>query len=197
MIKICKTVAVFMLAFALVAGPAMAQAISGAGTYTSGGSQTQFVGGSVSTGTGGTQTFSLGSGFMYSMSTVNPNEAAALQNQGIRTIVVPAGKMVYVTAQTGQPLNINTGQPGAAPNMIVFGPGGFVGTGVFAGPGAGAFAGVGPGAVAGAGAGGISVGAGPVVGSMQMYSFTGSPGQAYLITQQSGGTVDRVLVVFQ
>ncbi|MGA9139524.1 MAG: hypothetical protein WBZ29_04835, partial [Methanocella sp.] len=60
---------------------------------------------------------------------------------------------------------------------------------------------------AGAGTGGVGVGvgtggtgAGAIAGpggSMQMYSFTGSTGQAYLITQQSGGTTDRVLVIFQ
>lgn len=50
----------------------------------------------------------------------------------------------------------------------------------------------------GVGTGGTDTGAiaGPG-GTMQMYSYTGSAGQAYLITQQTGGTMDRVLVIFQ
>ena len=195
-------IALVFLAIAIVSGPALAQAYSGAGAWTSGGGQGQVVGGGISAGPGGTQTFSLGSGMMYSMTSVSPDDVARLQGEGVRTITVPAGTTVYVTSQSGQPLNINTGQ-GGTPNMIVFGPGGFAGVGVYAGPG-GAWAGAGPGASAGAGAGvGVGVGgtgAGAVAGpggSMQMYSFTGSAGQAYLITQQSGGTMDRVLVIFQ
>jgi hypothetical protein len=137
---------------------------------------------------------------MYSMMSVSPDDAARLQNEGVRVVTVPAGTMVYVTSQTGQPLNIGTGQ-GQTPNMIVFGPGGFVGTGVWAGPGTGAWAGTGgTGAGVGVGVGAGGTGAGAVSGpggSMQMYSFTGNAGQAYLITQQSGGTMDRVLVIFQ
>ena len=34
-------------------------------------------------------------------------------------------------------------------------------------------------------------------GSVQTYSFTGSPGQAFLATQQSDGFTERVLVTFQ
>ena len=199
--NICKTAALIFIAVAIVTGPAMAQAYAGAGagTWTSGGGG-QYVGGGVSTGTGGAQTFSLGSGNMYSMMSVSPDDAARLQNEGVRVMTVPAGTMVYVTSQTGQPLNIGTGQ-GQTPNMIVFGPGGFVGTGVWAGPGTGAWAGTGgAGAGVGVGVGAGGTGAGAVSGpggSMQMYSFTGNAGQAYLITQQSGGTMDRVLVVFQ
>jgi hypothetical protein len=231
MINICKTAAVFLIAVAIaitiatLAGPAMAQAYAGAGagTWTSGGGG-QYVGGGVSTGTGGTQTFSLGSGTMYSMVSVSQDDVAKLQAEGVRVMTMPAGTTVYVTSQSGQPLNINTGQ-GQMPNMIVFGPGGFVGTGVWAGTGGvgvgvggvGAGAGAGTGGVgvgvggvgagAGAGTGGVGVGvgtggtgAGAIAGpggSMQMYSFTGSAGQAYLITQQTGGTMDRVLVIFQ
>lgn len=201
MMNICKTAALIFIVVAIVTGPAMAQgyAGAGAGTWTSGGGG-QYIGGGVSTGTGGTQTFSLGSGNMYSMMSVSPDDAARLQNEGVRVVTVPAGTMVYVTSQTGQPLNIGTGQ-GQTPNMIVFGPGGFVGTGVWAGPGTGAWAGTGgAGAGVGVGVGAGGTGAGAVSGpggSMQMYSFTGNAGQAYLITQQSGGTMDRVLVVFQ
>lgn len=207
MINFSKTAVLFVIAVAIVAGPAMAQGFAGAGagTWTSGGGG-QVVGGGVTTGTGGTQTFSLGSGMMYSMVSVNQADAAKLQSEGVRVVTIPAGTMVYVTSQTGQPLNIGT-SPGQTPNMIVFGPGGFVGTGVWAGPGTGAWAGTGGvGAGAGAGAGvGVGVGAGGTGagavagpgGTMQMYSFTGSAGQAYLITQQSGGTMDRVLVIFQ
>jgi hypothetical protein len=199
MIKIYRTAALLMLAIAIISGPAMAQAYSGAGTWTStGGTSGQYVGGGVSTGTGGTQTFSLGSGYMYSMVSVNPNDVKSLEDQGVRTITVPAGSTVYITAQTGQPLNINTA-PGQAPNMLVFGPNGFVGAGVFGGQGTGAYAGAG-GAGAGAGASAGGTGAGAVAGpggTMQMYSFTGSTGQAFLITQQTGGNMDRVLVVFQ
>jgi hypothetical protein len=168
------------------------------------------------------KTFSLGSGYTYSITSVSPNDALQLQNQGVRVITVPAGKTIYITSQAGQPLDIKAGDQSAMPNMIVFGPGGFMGTGVLAGPGTGAWAGAGPGAGTGvfvspggvsintvpgagtsiqvgggAGAGGVSIGAGPGIGTMQMYSFTGSAGETYLITQQSGGTMDRVLVVFQ
>ncbi len=209
MINICKTAVVLFIAVAVLAGPAMAQgyAGAGAGTWTSGGGG-QFVGGGVSTGTGGTQTFSLGSGNMYSMVSVSSDDAARLQSEGVRVVNVPAGTTVYVTSQSGQPLNINTGQ-GQTPNMIVFGPGGFVGTGVWAGQGTGAWAGTGPGAGVGVSVGGIGAGAGAGTGgtgagaisgpggTMQMYSFTGSAGQSYLITQQTGGTMDRVLVIFQ
>lgn len=180
--------------------------------------------GGVSVGPGGAQTFSLGSGFMYSMMSIGADEASKLQQQGVRTIKMPAGQMVYVTSSTGQPLSIDT-RPGVTPNTIVFGPGGLAGVGAWAGPGTGAWAGP-AGVVASAGGTGVSVGTGPAGtgvfvgtgpggtgvsvgtgtgvgmgagpgGSVQMYSFTGSPGQAFLVTQQSGGTMDRVLVVFQ
>jgi hypothetical protein len=189
---------------------ALAQAYSGAGAWTSGGSTGQFVGGGISAGPGGVKTFSLGSGNMYSITSVSPNDAQQLQSQGVRVIAVPAGKTIYVTSQAGQPLDIRAGDRSAMPNMIVFGPNGFMGTGVWAGPGgAGVFASPGgvsisavPGAGAsvqvggGAGAGGVSINAGPGMAPMQMYSFTGSAGDTYLITQQSGGTTDRVLVSF-
>ncbi|WP_424358223.1 hypothetical protein [Methanocella sp. MCL-LM] len=206
--------AVLLLALALPAAVMAFQSYAGAGAGTSttgGGGQFVSVGG---TGGGTTQTFSLGSGFMYSMTSVNPQDVTSLQQQGVRVVNVPAGTNVYVTATTGQPPQIATGT--GPTNMIVFGPGGFVGAGAYAGtggvgvgpgvgvgvqvPGAGAGAGAGAGVGAGAGTtiggtgGGVVVGPG---GAMQMYSFTGSPGQAFLITQQSGGTMDRVLVVFQ
>ena len=206
--------AVLLLALALPAAVMAFQTYTGAGAGTStmgGGGQFVSVGGT----TGGpTQTFSLGSGFMYSMTQVNPADVTSLESQGVRVVNVPAGTNVYVTATTGQPPQIATGT--GPTNMIVFGPGGFVGAGAYAGtggvgigpgvgvgvqvPGAGAGAGAGAGVGAGAGTtiggtgGGVVVGPG---GAMQMYSFTGSPGQAFLITQQSGGTMDRVLVVFQ
>jgi hypothetical protein len=211
-----------MLAAAIVAVPAIAQVYTGTGAGVSGGSGVQVAGGGVSAGPGGVRTFSLGSGFMYSITSVSPNDALQLQNQGVRVITVPAGKTIYITSQAGQPLDIKAGDQSAMPNMIVFGPGGFMGTGVWAGPGTGAWAGAGPGAGTGvfvspggvsintvpgagtsiqvgggAGAGGVSIGTGPGIGTMQMYSFTGSAGETYLITQQSGGTTDRVLVVFQ
>lgn len=222
MIDKCRTAVLIILAVAIVTGSAMAQAYSGAGAWTSGGSTGQFVGGGISAGPGGVKTFSLGSGYTYSITSVSPNDALQLQNQGVRVITVPAGKTIYITSQAGQPLDIKAGDQSAMPNMIVFGPGGFMGTGVLAGPGTGAWAGAGPGAGTGvfvspggvsintvpgagtsiqvgggAGAGGVSIGAGPGIGTMQMYSFTGSAGETYLITQQSGGTMDRVLVVFQ
>lgn len=187
-----------VLIIAFASGPAMAQVYSGAGAQADGAGQ-------ATTGTyvaapGGTQTFSLGTGYMYSMETVSLNDVSRLQSMGVRTIVVPAGSTVHITVQTGQPIDIRTAAPGQAPNMIVFGPGGFVGVGVFAGPGTGAFAGTGPVVSAGAGAGVAGTGVSTIAipgGSMQMYSFTGTPGQAFLITQQAGGTIDRVLVVFQ
>jgi hypothetical protein len=206
----CRTAILMIIAVAIVAGPALAQAYSGAGAWTSGGSTGQFVGGGISAGPGGVKTFSLGSGNMYSITSVSPNDAQQLQSQGVRVIAVPAGKTIYVTSQAGQPLDIRAGDRSAMPNMIVFGPNGFMGTGVWAGPGgAGVFASPGgvsisavPGAGAsvqvggGAGAGGVSINAGPGMAPMQMYSFTGSAGDTYLITQQSGGTTDRVLVSF-
>lgn len=242
--KIYKTAAKAVLVLLVLWGitcSAAAQSYAGGSTWTSsGGSSGQYAGGSVSTGDGGTRTFSVGSGFMYSMNSVSPDEVSKLQDEGVRVINIPAGTTVYVTASTGQPLNINT-QQGATPNMIVFGPNGFQGVGVWAGPGTGAWAGTGrtgtgAGAGASAGAGGISVGTGGIgagagasaggsgisvgtggigagagastggggisvgtggSGSMQMYSFTGNSGQAFLITQQAGGTMDKVLVVFQ
>ncbi len=223
MIDKCRTAVLIILAIAIVAGPAMAQAYSGAGAWTSGGSAGQVTGGGMSAGPGGVRTFSLGSGFMYSITSVSPNDALQLQNQGVRVVTVPAGKTLYVTSQTGQPLDIRTGEQGVMPNTIVFGPGGFVGTGVWAGPGTGAFAGTGPGAGTGvfvspggvsisavpgagasvqigggAGAGGVSIGTGPGIGTMQMYSFTGSRGRGIpdhpAVRRQR---TDRVLVIFQ
>jgi hypothetical protein len=206
---ICRMTLV-VLAIAIISGPAMAQAYSGAGAWTSGGSAGQVTGGGVSAGPGGVKTFSLGSGYMYSITSVSPDDAIRLQNQGVRVVTVPAGKTIYVTSQTGQPLEIKAGDQGVMPNMIVFGPGGFAGTGVWAGPGTGVF--VGPAGVSinampgggtsvqvggGAGAGGVSINAGPGFAPVQMYSFTGNPGETYLIARQSGGSVDRVLVIFQ
>jgi hypothetical protein len=215
-----------LLALLGAAGFLAAQNSAGSGAMVSaGGAAGQALsGGGVSVGPGGAQTFSLGSGFMYSMMSIGADEASKLQQQGVRTITVPAGQMVYVTSSTGQPMSIDT-RPDVTPNTIVFGPGGLAGVGAWAGPGTGAWAGP-AGVVASAGGTGVSVGTGPAGtgvfvgtgpggtgvsvgtgtglsmgagpgGSMQMYSFTGSPGQAFLVTQQSGGTMDRVLVVFQ
>jgi hypothetical protein len=211
MIDKCRTVVLIILAPAIVAGPALAQAYSNAGAWTSGGGSTgQFVGGGVSAGPGGVKTFSLGSGYTYSITSVSPADAQQLQSQGVRVLAMPAGKIIYVSSQAGQPLDINAGNRSAMPNMIVFGPKGFTGTGIWAGPGgAGVISGPGvsianvPGAGAsiqvggGAGTGGVSINAVTGVAPMQMYSFTGSPGDTYLITQQSGGMTDRVLVTFQ
>jgi hypothetical protein len=183
-----------IIALALASGPAFAQAYAGAGTMTSG-QGSQFAGVQSTAGPGGTQTFMLGSGMMFSVTQVNPDDASRLQSEGVRVVTMPAGSPVSVTAQTGQPIDIRSGQ--GQPNTIIFGPGGFVGVGVYAGPGTGAYAGTsGAGASAGAGAGGISVGTG-TGGTMQMYSFSGTPGQAFLVTQQTDGKTDRVLVVFQ
>jgi len=155
---------------------------------------------------------------MFSMTTVNQEDAASLQSSGVRVINVPAGTTVNIAATSGQPPEVTTGT--AAPtNMIVFGPNGFVGAGAFAGtiaspigPGVGVGVQVpGAGAGAGAGAGGAGAGAGTFIGgtgtgsgsistpsgNIQTFWFTGSPGQTYLITQQSGATLERVLVVFQ
>lgn len=207
-----------LVAFALLAivvGSAAANAeksYAGAGVATTGdGYSSQFVS-TGGTGTGGSQTFSLGSGFMYSMTSVSPQDMAGLESSGVKVVRVPAGTNVYVTATTGQPPSISTGT--GPTNMIVFGPGGFVGAGAWTGtgsmgpgvgvgvqvPGAGAGAIAGGGAGAGAGTtiggtgGGVVAGPG---GTTQMYSFSGQQGQAYLITQQSGGQMDRVLVVFE
>jgi hypothetical protein len=222
MIDKYKMAVLFMLAVALVTGLAMAQAISGAGAWTSAGSGGQVTAGGVSAGPGGVRTFSLGSSSMYSITSVSLDDAQRLQSQGVRVITVPAGKTIYVSSQAGQPLDIKAGDRSAMPNMIVFGPDGFIGTGIWAGPGTGAWAGTGPGAGTGvfvspggvsisavpgagasvqigggAGAGGVSINAGPGISPMQTYSFTDSAGETYLITQQSGGNVDRVLVMFQ
>jgi hypothetical protein len=211
MIDKCRIALLIILTLAIAAGPALAQAYSGAGAWTSGGSTGQFVGGGISAGPGDVKTFSPGSGYTYSITSVGTADAQQLQSQGVRVIAMPAGKTIYVSSQAGQPLDIRAGDRSAMPNMIVFGPNGFTGTGIWAGPGgAGVFAGPGgvaitnvPGAGAsvqvggGAGAGGVSINAGPGIAPSQMYSFTGSAGDTYLITQQSGGTTDRVLVVFQ
>jgi hypothetical protein len=212
MIEKCKTVILIMLAVALVAGPAMAQTYSGAGAYASGGSGVQVTGGGITVSPAGVKTFSLGSGNTYSITSVNSADAQQLQSQGVRVITAPAGKTIYVTSQAGQSLDIKAGDQGVVPNMLVFGPGGFAGTGILAVPGAGTGVFISPGGVSisavpgagasvqvggGAGAGGISINAGPGIAPTQMYSFTGSAGDTYLITQQTGGTADRVLVVFQ
>ncbi len=166
---------IIALTIAVVSAPALAQAYAGGGAWSSSGGQVS--GGVVSVGPGGAQTFSLGGEFTYSMASVSPGDAARLQGEGVRVVMVPAGRTVHVTAQSGGPLNVDTKSP--LPNTIVFGPGGLAGVGVYTGAGAGA------GAIAGSG------------GSAQMYSFTGAAGDAYLITQQSGGNMDRVLVIFQ
>lgn len=169
-------IAVLLLTIALPAAVLALQSYAGAGAGAGGGGQFVSVGGTAGgTGGGRTQTFSLGSGFMYSMASVNPNDAASLQASGVRTITQPAGTNVFVTTTTGQPVQISTGQ--GPSNLLVFGPDGFLGAG------AGGMTG-----------GGVAIGPG---GATQMYSFTGSPGQAFLITQQAGGNLDRVLVVFQ
>ncbi|HUL62246.1 MAG TPA: hypothetical protein VLT35_04220 [Methanocella sp.] len=170
---------IIALTIAVVSAPALAQAYAGGGAWSSSGGQVS--GGGVSVGPGGAQTFSLGGNFMYSMTSVSPDDAARLQSEGVRVVMAPAGRSVHVTAQSGGPLNVDTKSP--LPNTIVFGPGGLAGVGVYTGPGAGASASAG--AIAGPG------------GAAQMYSFTGAAGDAYLITQQSGGNMDRVLVVFQ
>lgn len=175
-------IAVLLLTIALPAAVLALQTYAGAGAGTSAGGGGQFVsvGGTLGgTGGGRTQTFSLGSGFMYSMTSVDPNDVASLQSSGVRTITQPAGTNVFVTTTAGQPTQISTGQ--GPSNLIVFGPDGFLGAGAYAGAG-------------GMTGGGVAIGPG---GATQMYSFTGSPGQAFLITQQAGGNLDRVLVVFQ
>ncbi len=116
--------------------------------------------------TSGKQTFSLG-GYNFVINTINQVDATRLQEMGVRTVSVPAGTTVYVASSTGQTLPINTGQ--GPTNMIVFGPNGFLGAGTMSGAGAGA---------------------------MQTYSFTGSTGQYYVITQRSDGMRDMVLVSY-
>jgi hypothetical protein len=212
MIEKCKTVILIMLAVVLVAGPAMAQTYSGAGAYASGGSGVQVTGGGITVSPAGVKTFSLGSGYTYSITSVSSADAQQLQSQGVRVITAPAGKTIYVTSQAGQSLDIKAGDQGVVPNLLLFGPGGFAGTGILAVPGAGTGVFISPAGVSinavpgagtsvqvggGAGAGGVSINAGPGIAPTQMYSFTGSAGDTYLITQQTGGTVDRVLVVFQ
>jgi hypothetical protein len=210
MIEKCKTVILIMLAVAVVAGPAMAQTYSGAGAYASGGSAGQVTGGGITVSPAGVKTFSLGSGNMYSITSVSSADAQQLQSQGVRVITAPAGKTIYVTSQAGHSLDIKAGDQGVVPNLLLFGPGGFAGTGILAVPGAGTGIFVSPAGVSintvpgagtsvqvGGGAGGVSINAGPGIAPTQMYSFTGSAGDTYLITQQTGGTTDRVLVIFQ
>ena len=186
MIDKCRTAVLIILAIAIVTGPAMAQTYSGAGAWTSSGNAGQVTGGGVSAGPGGVRTFSLGSGFMYSITSVSPNDALQLQNQGVRVVTVPAGKTLYVTSQTGQPLDIRTGEQGVMPKTIVFGPGGFVGTGVWAGPGTGAFAGTGPGAGTGVfmSPGGVSISAVP--GAGEAYRSAEVPGQEASLRYRAG-----------
>ncbi len=193
-------IALVALAVALVAGLAVALIHSGAGTWASGNSA----------GTENTKSFSLGSGYAYSVTSVTRDEAKHLQSQGVQVITVPASKAIYVTSQAGKPLDIKAGDRSTLPNVIVFGPGGFVGTGVWpgsgtplwtgTGTGAGASVTVGQGSVsvnAAPGAEGISIDTGPNTIPTQVYSFNGNAGDTYLVTQQYDGKADRVLVTFQ
>jgi|AGTN01.2.fsa_nt_gi hypothetical protein len=213
-------IALVALAVALVAGLAVALIHSGAGTGASG---------NTAAGTGNVKSFSTGGSYAYSVSSVSKDEAKHLQDQGVQVITVPASKAIYVTSQAGRPPEIRTGDLSTLPNTIIFGPGGFISTGVWpgpgvpmwawTGPGAGASVVVGPGGVAvnavpstGTGAsvqvgGGAGAGVGTGVASIdagttyaapvQVYSFSGNAGDTYLVTQQSDGKVDRVLVTFQ
>ena len=144
--------------------------------------------GSASGGTGGIQTFTLGNGYMFSVSSVSSGDADSLASGGVQVIKAPAGTAFFVTTTTGNPPAASAGQAagvqGQNPaNMVVFGPNGYVGTGTWTGSGTVV--------LAGAGSSGTSGGA------MQMYSFTGSPGQSFLLTRQTATGTDRALVVFQ
>jgi hypothetical protein len=167
MIEKYRMTVLFMLAVVLVTGLAMAQAFSGAGAWTSGCGPVQITGGAISAGPGGVKTFTLGSSSTSSITSVSPGDAQQLQNQGVRVVTVPASKTIYVSSQAGQALDIRAGDRGIMPNMIVFGPAGFVGTGVWAGPGTGAFAGTGPGTGTGVfiSPGGVSISAVPGAGA--------------------------------
>ncbi len=135
MIDKCRTAVLIILTLAIVAGPALAQAYSGAGAWTSGGSTGQFVGGGISAGPGGVKTFSLGSGYTYSITSVSPADAQQLQSQGVR-VISDAGREDHLRQLAGWPASGHQcGDRSAMPNMIVFGPGGFMGTGIWAGPG--------------------------------------------------------------
>jgi hypothetical protein len=155
MIKTARTLVLFMLALAIVAGPAVAQQTS--------------AGGATSPGTSEMKTFTLGDN-KFTINTIDKVDAMRLQEMGVQTVSVPAGKTAYVTYSTTSPQSMGTGQ--GSNNMVVFGPYGYVGAGTWTGS--------------------------PAEKSMQSYTFTGTSGQYYVISQLTGGgsVRDMMLVSF-
>jgi hypothetical protein len=108
--------------------------------------------------------FTLGGDTSYTIGQISTIDAWRSSEMGIPAVVMPAGTTVRVVYMTGKPAATGTGTDTA--RMIAFGPPGYVGSGSWSGTG----------------------------GSTAKYSFTGNAGQNFLVTQQSGGTVDRVVV---
>jgi hypothetical protein len=115
---------------------------------------------------GATQTFTLGGDTRYTIGQISDIDAWRSSEMGISWVSLPAGTTVHAMYMTGMPPSTGTGAPAAS--MIVFGPPGYVGSGSWSGAG----------------------------GTAQSYSFSGTAGQNFMVTQQAGGTVDRVVVSF-
>jgi hypothetical protein len=118
------------------------------------------------TAQGATQAFTLGGDTSYTIGQISDIDAWRSSEMGISWVSLPAGTTVHVMYMTGMPTATGTSAPAAS--MIVFGPPGYVGSGSWSGAG----------------------------GSAKSYSFTGTVGQNFMVTQQAGGTVDRVVVSF-
>jgi hypothetical protein len=112
------------------------------------------------------QTFTLGGDSRYTIGQISQIDAWRASEMGIPWVSLPSGTTVHVVYMTGMPSATGTSTDSA--RMIAFGPPGYVGTGSWSGTG----------------------------GSAGSYSFSGNAGQYFLVTQQSGGTMDRVVVSF-
>ncbi|HEY3274599.1 MAG TPA: hypothetical protein VGJ92_12580 [Methanocella sp.] len=112
------------------------------------------------------QAFTLGGDTRYTIGPISTIDAWRSAEMGINWVSLPAGTTVHVMYMTGMPSSTSVGTPAAS--MIVFGPPGYVGSGSWSG----------------------------ATGSAQSYSFTGTVGQNFMVTQQAGGTGDRVVVSF-
>jgi hypothetical protein len=112
------------------------------------------------------QTFTLGGDSRYTIGQISQIDAWRSSEMGIPWVSLPAGATVHVVYMTGLPSSAGASTDSA--RMIAFGPPGYVGTGSWTGTG----------------------------GSTAEYSFTGNAGQYFMVSQQSGGTMDRVVVSF-
>ncbi len=154
MIKTARTLVIITLALAIVSVPALAErTYAGAGAAPS--------------GTGGNKNFTLGDK-TFSINTINQVDATRLQEMGVHTVSVPAGKTVYVTYLNSAASRMQDFKKDYI-NMIVFGPNGFSSAGTY-------------------------TGALPSNEPMPTYTFTGTSGQYYVITQRTDGVREMILV---